>query len=1599
VANYLNFNDPLHIIWRKGTVDDPYSDKTESLLIVNNVIVLHEIPDKFNHVVITGYTEIDDDLGRAPNSTEFVVDYQTGIITFNSSEEGKTVTTTYKGRGYIQYPAERIYFHNKVDVLQTMQEAANQLEDIIDTTGQLSDAITTGQTLKTDLDADIASGNTLKTGLDTSIATGETTKANLDASNTTANNTKTALDASNTTANNTKTALDASNSTASTTKTNLDASISTGTTLKAGLDSDISTGTTLKNDLETDISTATTKKTQLDTSITNAGTAKVNLDASITSSNTAKSNLDASVSTAITTKSDLDASNTAASTTKTNLDTSIATGNTLKTDLDSRITTGSTLKTNLDNNISTGTTLESELTTTITDAEDTKLALDGSIATGGTAKSDLDASIATGNTLKTDLDSRISTGSTLKTDLDSDIATGNTLKTDLDTRITDATSINTTLTGSIEAGQNKIQEMDAAIADATDATNAANTAATHANDVADRESVFEEYDNTKVYYPLNKVAYDGSSYVCILETTAGILPTNTLYWILIALAGSGSVSSVNGDGTGNVTVTNPNTNPVISINVGTGANQIVKLGSDAKFSADLIKDGTTNAAVTIAQRTSWNNKQDALGFTPENVANKGAVNGYAPLDSSGIIPAQYLPIKPSMHVVTNATARNALTGMVSGEMAYETSTGDTYIWDGSVWQLQADANWANVNIDWANIINKPTSTVSQIDTAVTNSHTHSNKAILDATTESFTTAYKNKIDNISFDGATNTATFNNIYLDGEIYANSGNTALFIVPVSGGEVGFTNNAKTAYGLRVVDGTNPATYTKNNTLDNGSGTMSIAGQLNFTGTTGEIGMAVGTTAGFTNNAHSGWLLRIDEATGQVKTKNNTLDNGSGQATFNGLTTFMKDVALFLPPDSKRKISYTYAASSGVNIYTTSTEFGIEKEIVNTGVSTFTPVLKYTMSSNAIQIGSNTTFDGSGKLSIGASADFNGSSYYLGVALPSGSTTGAFGIKTGGGASAVTAFLVGYNNTVSTKNNTLDDGSGNITTTAKITTSTLLVNGNTANPININANTTGNTYIDIYKSDGTTRKGYIGFGSANTDMLQFVSSLGSIQLLQASGYSVTTRNNTLDDSTGTATFMKAVVKGSGSSWVNVVAPSGNDKRIYLYNDGSILKLDAYDYTANAALDVQLGGNGGKVKTANNIIDDGTGKMTIYNQTTNATAGTSTTLTLKRLGVNGTSYDNIVEMRVGRYKSGAGLTGAYTSLQFWMNDGNTSTPEGYPFEIRSDGRISTFVNTLDYGDGRSEFSNNMTVWGDISVNTSLAKANLNVSSSNYGIAVVPTATTYSTLYIGNNDADVMFGQNVKTKAGTWANDDTTKASSLMAMNSGAISFYTRAANASAGVGTLRFNVAVGGAVTTTNNTLDDTTNSGKATFASDVSVGGSTLITSGNGKGIGFWSSIATYGIFMSASNDATWGGRLDSTSDYNMYFKMDSAGNASLNRGFVFKTDAGAVAQIDRTGTGYLSNISLKDATATRLYFNYSTNGRHYFQKNGEYLRLFAQDDSIIQEWRNSTLGSKETFINYDLTVTSKLKIQDTSTTKRYSLEYNATEDSLDIVYYAS
>ena len=95
----------------------------------------------------------------------------------------------------------------------------------------------------------------------------------------------------------------------------------------------------------------------------------------------------------------------------------------------------------------------------------------------------------------------------------------------------------------------------------------------------------------------------------------------------------------------------------------------------------------------------------------------------------------------NIQIVADIAARNALAPTNTKYVYVKNATGDatvasggaTYLWDTdtSTWVKISEAESLDVSLTWANLQGKPTSTADQIDTAVTNSHTHSNKTQLD----------------------------------------------------------------------------------------------------------------------------------------------------------------------------------------------------------------------------------------------------------------------------------------------------------------------------------------------------------------------------------------------------------------------------------------------------------------------------------------------------------------------------------------------------------------------------------------------------------------------------------------------------------------------------------------------------------------------------------------------------------------------------------------------------------------------------------------------------------------------------------------------------
>lgn len=89
--------------------------------------------------------------------------------------------------------------------------------------------------------------------------------------------------------------------------------------------------------------------------------------------------------------------------------------------------------------------------------------------------------------------------------------------------------------------------------------------------------------------------------------------------------------------------------------------------------------------VTSSIQTQLNGKQAALGFTPENTANKGVANGYASLDSGGKLTAAQVPdiaLVQFLGTVANQTAMLALTGQI-GDWCIRSDTSTVFILNGN----------------------------------------------------------------------------------------------------------------------------------------------------------------------------------------------------------------------------------------------------------------------------------------------------------------------------------------------------------------------------------------------------------------------------------------------------------------------------------------------------------------------------------------------------------------------------------------------------------------------------------------------------------------------------------------------------------------------------------------------------------------------------------------------------------------------------------------------------------------------------------------------------------------------------------------------------
>lgn len=124
-----------------------------------------------------------------------------------------------------------------------------------------------------------------------------------------------------------------------------------------------------------------------------------------------------------------------------------------------------------------------------------------------------------------------------------------------------------------------------------------------------------------------------------------------------------------------------------------------------------VTESATRRFVTDTEKSTWSGKQDALGFTAENSANKGAANGYAPLGADQKVPSANLPtmaagsvawddvtskpttFAPSTHASTHSTGQaDAITPSNIGAAASSHTHGATDVTEDSTHRFVTDTD-------------------------------------------------------------------------------------------------------------------------------------------------------------------------------------------------------------------------------------------------------------------------------------------------------------------------------------------------------------------------------------------------------------------------------------------------------------------------------------------------------------------------------------------------------------------------------------------------------------------------------------------------------------------------------------------------------------------------------------------------------------------------------------------------------------------------------------------------------------------------------------------------------------------------------------------
>ncbi|MFS0657338.1 hypothetical protein AB1L07_01770 [Niallia alba] len=121
--------DAIFLFKRAGTPEDPFLPLQQDLQVKFSKVTLKEIPDFTTKVSVknTDNVNLTEITNPEPQINEYRVDYSTGIVYFNISQEDETLTFAYTGIGQLDIPASRM-------IVNTSNDNAERItvQDIID---------------------------------------------------------------------------------------------------------------------------------------------------------------------------------------------------------------------------------------------------------------------------------------------------------------------------------------------------------------------------------------------------------------------------------------------------------------------------------------------------------------------------------------------------------------------------------------------------------------------------------------------------------------------------------------------------------------------------------------------------------------------------------------------------------------------------------------------------------------------------------------------------------------------------------------------------------------------------------------------------------------------------------------------------------------------------------------------------------------------------------------------------------------------------------------------------------------------------------------------------------------------------------------------------------------------------------------------------------------------------------------------------------------------------------------------------------------------------------------------------------------------------